>query len=154
MAAGTTSFLRPDEMLALEALFEVIVPSDPGRGIPGASEARAANYVARLLADEGSTYFELPGWRAMYREGIAALERVAVAGHGRVIAQLPSDVRVGLLSELALAHHQMPSTVDQPRLFELLRQHCIEGCFSDPRWGGNAERVMWRWFGYLQEPER
>ena len=28
-----------------------------------------------------------------------------------------------------------------------MRNHCIEGCFADPRWRGNRDAVMWRWLG-------
>ena len=37
--------------------------------------------------------------------------------------------------------------LDQKRLFTTMRNHCIEGCFADPRWRGNREAVMWRWLG-------
>jgi hypothetical protein len=47
----------------------------------------------------------------------------------------------------------MPGEVDQKRLFATLRGHCIEGCFSDPRWRGNRDGIVWRWIGYL-EPTR
>jgi hypothetical protein len=45
----------------------------------------------------------------------------------------------------------MSAAVDQRQLFALLRDHCIQGCFADPRWGGNRDAAMWRWFGYLSE---
>jgi gluconate 2-dehydrogenase gamma chain len=38
-------------------------------------------------------------------------------------------------------------------LFTTLRRHCIQGCFADPRWGGNKNKVMWRGIGYLQPAE-
>jgi hypothetical protein len=43
--------------------------------------------------------------------------------------------------------------IDQKRLFATLRSHCIEGCFGDPRWGGNDGGAMWRWFGYTTPAE-
>lgn len=92
----------------------------PGRpDAPGATDAAAVSYVDNLLA---SGYSDVPRWREAYR-------RILKAAHEGE----PADV----LAALA------------PADLALLRDHCIEGCFADPRWGGNRDGVMWRWFGYV-----
>jgi hypothetical protein len=78
----------------------------------------------------------------------------AALNNGSKVAQISKDKLIDLLDKLSKS--QLPGTpagFDQSGFFETLRNHCIEGCFADPRWGGNKDNRMWRWFGYLHEPE-
>ena len=60
----------------------------------------------------------------------------------------------GVPEESATATTAAQVANDNPAFFDLLRAHCIEGCFCDPRWGGNRDGIMWRWFDYLYRSER
>lgn len=133
----------------LEAAFEAILPGTPTS--PGATDANAAEYLDRLLAMDESTFYDIPRWRALYAKALPALTAAAESLHGSSLADLPAEKRVDVLGRLQRGELQgMPADVDQRGFFGLLRGHCIEGCFADPRWGGNTDRVMWRWYGYLQ----
>jgi hypothetical protein len=58
-----------------------------------------------------------------------------------------------LLKDLAAAKlPNAPAGFNQAQFFATLRSHCIEGCFADPRWGGNRENVIWQWYGYPSGP--
>jgi hypothetical protein len=87
----------------------------------------------------------------LYREGLIALEKAAQERFCSSLKSLSSAQATELLS--ALERAQLNIEIDQPKFFNTLRMHCIQGCFSDPAWGGNADKVMWRWFGYRSAPE-
>jgi gluconate 2-dehydrogenase gamma chain len=150
---GPERFLSGDEKAAVAALFEAIMPGDEHS--PGARDADAAEYVSVLLAQDAATYYEIPAWQELYRAALPALERAGTAGDGgRGLAQLGVPEATALLADLAAGSVAgMPPEIDQKRLFATLRAHCIEACFADPRWGGNRDAVIWRWFGYLKPAE-
>lgn len=144
-------FLTEEELGSLSVLFRQIVPSDPARGIPGAEEAGAANFLAELLRRDEQTYHEIPQWRTLYRSGLAFLDAAARQRHERPLTQLSNEEATALLASLQKG--ELSGDVDQALLFKTLVRHCIQGCYGDPRWGGNRDKVMWRWFGYLQDAE-
>ena len=55
--------------------------------------------------------------------------------------------RPSSVSSSAVRPRACPDGLDQKRVFATMRNHCIEGCFADPRWRGNRDAVMWRWLG-------
>lgn len=145
-------FFDDAQRRAVETLFEAILP---GRSdSPGARDAGAADYLSALLA-QPDLYYEIPRWRELYPAALGALDGAAAARFGgRSVGDLSTDEATGLLRDLAAGTVQgMPAEIDQRRLFATLRAHCIEGCFADPRWGGNRGGVMWEWLGCLTSPE-
>lgn len=147
-------FFRPEELEIVRALFAEIIPGDPARGIPGAVEADAAEFVNRLLAMTPEIYEEIPLWQSRYRDGLPRLDAEARARYSRSIPELGSEERIALLRGLEAGElSQLGDAAVQKDLFVTLRRHCIQGCFADPRWGGNKEGIIWRWFGYLRPAE-
>lgn len=151
-----TGFFTPAEKAQVAALFREILPSDPIFGIPGAAEARAIEFLDLLLARPQSTYIEIPTWAALYRKTLPLLADASVARYGRTPDALSSTEIVELLQLLqAGLLPQVPGFEPdlQRRFLDTLHRHCVQGCFADPRWGGNHNWVMWNWFGYLHSPE-
>lgn len=147
-------FLSTAERSQIDAIFARLIPQDPKRGIPGAADADAGEFVDRLLAAAESLYYEIPAWRNLYREGLAALEAETQARHSKGLAELEDAELDALLTDLENGRLTgFPGGVDQATFFKTLWRHCIQGCFADPRWGGNKNKIMWRWYGYLQQPE-
>lgn len=147
-------FFTERELRQVEALFGEILPGDPERGVPGAKEAGAAAFLDGLLAMDGMVYYEIPRWQALYREALDALSRSCTEAFGRPVEDLPEDERREIVGRLAAGKLEgFPKNIDQKKFFEVLRKHCIQGCFADPRWGGNREGIMWRWYGYLRPAE-
>ena len=137
-------FFTAAEARTVEAACERIFPSDDSG--PGAKEAGVVIYIDRQLAgpygrdqhrytkppfvqsfpEHGYQGKEAP--RELYRAGIGQLgDFVALSPAGR-------DERLRSLE-----------TTD---FFRLLRQHTIEGMFSDPMHGGNADLIGWQLIGY------
>ncbi len=135
-------FLSDEQREQLQVLFEAILPGRPDA--PGAGDAGAADYVDHLLASDESSYYEIPAWRTLYQETLTALDAAARERTGTALAALDSAQATALLQ--AFAAGEIPNL--ERRVFATLRGHCIEGCFADPRWGGNRDRVIWRWLGY------
>jgi gluconate 2-dehydrogenase gamma chain len=131
--------LTAAESDVLEAMTARLIPSD-GAG-PGAKEARAAHYIDRALAGP------LSGVRSNYAAGLAALDAYAKSKQGTGFAQLSvagqdailADMQSGRVTEFPAA-----SSI----FFALVRSHTIEGTFSDPYYGGNANFVGWDLIGY------
>jgi gluconate 2-dehydrogenase gamma chain len=149
-------YLTDVEELQLGTIFAEIVPRDPVRRIPGATDAGAARFVSLLLAMDASVYDEIPAWQVLYRTGLAALDGHSRQVYGRSLAQLSSAEIVLVLERLELGKLEplaLPPPLTQQALFKTLSRHCLQGCFADPRWGGNKDRIMWRWLGYPKDPE-
>ncbi len=147
--AGPERFFDAAEERAVDVLFEAILPAGDD-GSPGASQVKASQFLSYMLALENPDYYELEGWRDQYRQALPALDAASAAANGgRRVADLSNDEATELLRRLAAGELDgFPAELDQKRFFATLRGHCIEGCFGDPRWGGNEGGAMWRWFGY------
>ena len=131
--------LNAAEADALEAIVARLIPTDENG--PGATEARAAHYIDRALAGP------LRALRSAYASGLAAIDEYARASRGALFAQLPPAAQDAVLSAMEnnTATGFLPSA---SAFFNLLRTHTIEGTFSDPYYGGNANYVGWNLIGY------
>ena len=138
------------ELATLKAVMARLIPADASSG--GAVEARAYAYVDIALA---STYAaQLP----VYRQGLAALASLAKAGGAASATALPAKDMDALLTRLEAggvtesisdAAKQNLSFADGGKsFFAMLRQHTVEGTFSDPMYGGNQNFVGWRIIAY------
>jgi hypothetical protein len=147
-------YLSDEQKKMLDVLFEGILPADHARQIPGAAETGASEFVSQLLTMGGDTYWEIPNWQKLYTEALPALDQHAKSQYQKPLASLDPAQISELLAGLETGKLAgLPSGLDQKILFVTLRRHCIQGCFADPRWGGNKDRVMWRAIGYLQPAE-
>ncbi|HKQ79623.1 MAG TPA: gluconate 2-dehydrogenase subunit 3 family protein [Blastocatellia bacterium] len=146
--------LNPDQIAQLDAIFARILPGDPARNIPNAVKAGASLFVSQLLAMGPSVYVEISNWQELYPAALRALEQYCQANHQQSLTQADDEKVNAIIAGLeqgSLAG--FPSDIDQKTLFKTLLRHCLQGCFADPRWGGNRDKVMWRALGYLQLPE-
>lgn len=101
---GPRAFLAEPERRQVAVLLEGLLPGGPTN--PGATDAGAAEYVARILSEDASTYYEIPNWQALYRAMLPALDAAARQRTGRALEDLaPGDVTalLGALASGALA---------------------------------------------------
>jgi gluconate 2-dehydrogenase gamma chain len=147
-------FLTDEEKQQVVAIFEAILPG--GDKNPGATDVRAADYLDRLLAMDDSEYYEIADWKPLYRAGLAMLNAASQGKFKKALYQLNADQMTALLTDLKAGNLDgFPSPAWQrDRFFPILRQHCIEGSFADPRWGGNRDGLMWSWYGYPNGPSK
>jgi gluconate 2-dehydrogenase gamma chain len=137
-------FFEEAEALIVAAAASRIFPTDQSG--PGAREAGVVIYIDRQLAgpygrdryrytqgpfEDGPPELGYQGKatpREIYREGLKELK-----GFDQLSPQ-EQDARL----------HQIESS----RFFSLLRQHTIEGMFSDPIHGGNVDMIGWQLIGF------
>jgi gluconate 2-dehydrogenase gamma chain len=131
--------LNATEAEALEAIVARIIPTDENG--PGATEARAAHYIDRALAGP------LRAMRSNYAAGLAAIDDYAQSSKGALFAKLSPADQDGVLRKME-ANTAAGFSADAAAFFNLLRTHTIEGTFSDPYYGGNADYVGWNLIFY------
>lgn len=140
--------LEPEQLAQLAVLMDRLLPGDPRRGIPSAGDVGAASFVSRLLGRSPDVYRETPKWRELYPAALAGLDGYAKSQFGRRLTELmPAEVD-GLLAGLQVGGLPGIAAADQKLWFKTLLRHCYQGCFGDPRWGGNRGAKMWRAIGY------
>jgi len=138
-------FFTAGEARVVAAACERIIPSDESG--PGAKEAGVIIYIDHQLAgpygrdkyrytkgpfvesDPEHGYQGKANPQEIYREGIQAL--------GGGFAELD-----------AAQQDERLRAIESTYFFRMLRTHTIEGMFSDPMHGGNANLIGWQLIGY------
>ena len=131
--------LSATEADILEAVTARIIPTDSAG--PGAREARAAHYIDRALAGQ------LASTRSIYASGLAALDAHARATKSAAFAALSPADQDAVLADVE-TNRASGFTPNGSAFFALVRAHTIEGTFSDPYYGGNANFAGWDLIGY------
>ncbi len=142
--------LTETEVTTLKAVMARLIPADAHGG--GAVEAGAYIYVDRELA---STY---AGQLPVYRQGLAALLALVKKNGAASLVALPAkdvDALLGRLESGAVtepiqddAQQNLSFADGGKQFFATLRQHTVEGTFSDPMYGGNQHFIGWRIVNY------
>jgi gluconate 2-dehydrogenase gamma chain len=137
-------FFTAAEARTIQSAAERIFPGDASG--PGATEAGVVIYIDRQLAG--------PYGSDKYRYSKAPFVE-SVPEHGYQGKQTPREIyRDGVrqlenFAELPSAQQdQRLRSIEASVFFKLLRQHTIEGMFSDPMHGGNAGLIGWQLIGY------
>jgi gluconate 2-dehydrogenase alpha chain len=136
---GLVAFNRHEARTAA-ALFERMFPADENG--PSATEIGVVAYLDGALAGAYADKVE------PYRLGLAALDRAAKQLCGRSFADCEveqQDELVGKLERGELADFRTPP---QQSFFGMLREHLQEGLFADPAYGGNRDKLGWRFLGH------
>jgi len=137
-------FFTNAEARAVQAACDRILPSDETG--PGAKEAGAVIYIDRQLAG--------PYGKDKYRYTKAPFVE-SIPEHGYQGKETPREIyrkgiqTLGNLADLpASEQDQKLRAIQTTTFFRVLRQHTIEGMFSDPMHGGNAGLIGWQLIGY------
>ena len=131
--------LTAAEADVLEAVVARIVPTDENG--PGAAEARAAHYIDRALTGP------LASSKAAYVSGLAALGAYAQSAKGALFTKLNARDQDAVSR---ISKKTPPTRFWRTRrdVFNMVRNHTMQGMFSDPYYGGNANFVGWDLIGY------
>ena len=137
-------FFTAAEARVARAACDRIFPSDASG--PGATEAGVVIYIDRQLAG--------PYGRDQYRYTKGPFVESAPE-HGYQGKESPREVYRAGIKELgnfadlpAAERDRRLKAIEKSTFFRLLRQHTIEGMFSDPLHGGNANMIGWQLIGY------
>ena len=126
-------FFTADEALTLEAMLERMIPSNVPPGAPGARETRVLRYVDAQLVEP-----RLAQHQEVVRGGLRALGEGSVRFH-----ELPTEQRDEWLRRAQRGEGSFAS----PRFFQVVLTLALEGHWGDPRYGGNHDKLAWRWVG-------
>jgi gluconate 2-dehydrogenase gamma chain len=150
-----TGFFNQSQLLQLSVLFNCLFPGSKDRKIPNAEEAGAVNFLHLLLAREESVFDEILKWKTNYPKWLSCLNVQSLELFKSELQSLTSEQATLLMEKLEEAKlvnfnfEELP--LDQKSVFDTLRRHCIQGCFSDIRWGGNTNNIMWQAYGYQED---
>jgi gluconate 2-dehydrogenase gamma chain len=131
----------------LSALCEQIIPTDD---TPGAAWAHVVKFIDRQLV------YHYQDLSAAYRNGLANLERAALALHQASFHTLPFDTQTALVAQVekgSLPANGWPAN-EQREFFRTVRNHTMQGYYGDPRHGGNRDMVGWSLVGLGYPPVR
>jgi gluconate 2-dehydrogenase gamma chain len=133
-AAQAKSFqvLSVADAADLEAATAQIIPSDE---TPGAREARVVHFIDWAIATGTKDD------RIQYEKGAAELRaRAAKVQPGATsFAALPSALQIQVLQSLENEKHEF---------FGELRGITIAGMLANPEYGGNFQKIGWKWIGF------
>jgi gluconate 2-dehydrogenase gamma chain len=157
-------YFTPDEIAAVDALVDRLIPPDPQT--TGGKDAEVTIYIDRQLAgpfgrSEGlyvSAPFAdgLPGQGPQspltpaerYRQSLAGLDHYCrSASSNKSFAELAGtdqDRIITMMEQGALNLQGVNSKV----FFALLLKNTKEGFFADPLYGGNKDMVSWKMLGF------
>ena len=132
-----------DESELLEAIADHLIPSDDEG--PGALEARAVRYIDRALGGVLADSLDA------YRSGLAAFDRHCRSSRDGSFLDLSDIDRTSALIDIetgAVTGAVAGFIGSSAAFFEMVRSHVIQGTFSDPFYGGNANFVGWDLINY------
>jgi gluconate 2-dehydrogenase gamma chain len=162
-AAGYT-FFNPDEAAFIEALVDHMIPADEltGKG----TDLGINTFIDRALAGswgKGDRLYMQGPWKQgtpsqgyqlpltpadLYRAGIEATNRYCTKTYGKVFDLISAgqreEVLVGMMNGKVSFDGGLPARV----FFATLYQNVIEGMFSDPIYGGNKDKAVWKMIGF------
>lgn len=159
----TFRFFNTQEAETMDAVVARLIPADDLG--PGAKEAGVTSFLDDQLAGawgNGDHFYRQgpfePGTpeqgyqlsftpAEMFRHGLMSLNQTAQKQHGSPFAALPADQQDALLQAMQageLDFSPLPAAV----FFAALLDGTMEGFFSDPLYGGNADMVGWKLVGF------
>jgi gluconate 2-dehydrogenase gamma chain len=138
-------FFNESQGRTVEAMVARIFPGDASD--PGAREAGVLFYIDLALA---GFYSDL---QSLYQRGIWELDCFCSDRHGAPFSGLADEQQDTVLAAISREPDQLqePEPDDLEALakfFAVVRQHTIEGMFSDPVYGGNRDAVGWKLLGF------
>src|SRR5205809_257789 len=123
----------------LRAIIARLIPADENG--PGALEARADRFIDRALSGA------LRSARPTYAAGLAAVNAYAQSSKGPAFAKLSTTDQDAVLTAIQ-ENRAAGFTGGSSQFFNMVRTHTIQGTFSDPFYGGNANFIGWNLIGY------
>jgi hypothetical protein len=170
------AYFSASELDVVAAACERLIPADPQLGAPGATEAHVADYIDGLLgafsfdppriwaggpfsgrhggADGFSTFTPLdPLDELAWRTRIEGSRGIPERETNGVVVGWQERYRDGLAAlgdDFAAAEPaEQDARLDRVPAFKaLLYEHACEGMYGDPVYGGNRDRVGWRFIRF------
>lgn len=88
----------------------------------------------------------------LYAAGLRALDDDARQQGATGFSALESALQSDAVGRLEAGRLEAIEPAAGRAFFAQVREHVLEGLFTDPRHGGNRDRAGWRWLGYPGPP--
>ena len=134
--------LEPAAWATVEAATARLIPTDD---LPGAREANVVGFIDRQLA---LPHFEV--FKDEFRVGVGVLDVLGLAHAKARFVALDALGQDDVLAALAGGDGSVHG-FDAAHFFDVLFTFTLEGMFSDPLYGGNADQAGWRLLGYAPD---
>ncbi len=162
-ANRSLKFLNAQEALLMDAIAARLIPADELG--PGAKEAGVTQFLDGQLAGAwgaGEQFYRQgpfekgtpeQGYQLsftpaeMFRRGLAALDAATRKQDGKPFAELDAARQDAWLHDMQAGKPDF-SPLPADVFFQALLDATIEGFFSDPLYGGNADMVGWKLVGF------
>jgi gluconate 2-dehydrogenase gamma chain len=133
-------YLNEEEISLLDAIVEQIIPTDD---FPGAKWANVSNFIDKQLA----TYYKMH--QQVYREGLAAFSETVSQMKSKKFEELQFDDQTAILEKMESGEFKGDYWNDHSSsdLFDMIRQHTLQGFYGSPVHGGNREYISYRMIG-------
>ena len=136
--------LTPAQSAVLEAVVDRLIPADANG--PGGVESGVADFIERSLG--GGLVGGLAKVAPLYASGLNALDAYAKSAYGGSFTSLPPEQQDAILADVEAGRASGGFTPDSATFFAFVREHALEGMFSDPIYGGNRRFAGWDLVGY------
>lgn len=118
--AHVARFFNTEQLQEIAALAETVIPTDEHS--PGARAAAVHEFIDEIVA------ISEPDTKELWRKGLAAMNRIAEAQHGRTFAACAADQQTALLEKLAV-NEDHPGRLEE-RFFVALKKATVEGYYT------------------------
>jgi gluconate 2-dehydrogenase gamma chain len=158
------TYLKPQEVLFVEAVVDHMVPKD--ELTPSGTEIGIATYIDRALAGSWGKgdrlYMQGPWGKGTPNQGYqlpltpAALYRAAIAGSnaycrktfGQTFDKCTAEQKETFLKDLQAGKITLDGGLPGRAFFGVLYENVMEGFFGDPIYGGNKDKIGWKMLGF------
>jgi gluconate 2-dehydrogenase gamma chain len=123
-APYSLQFFQPEEFRAVEALTELVIPTDE---TPGAREARVAEYIDFVVA--AAAEFE-PELQKEWAEGLALLDRLSRQQHARPFPELARREQEELLNAMSAPERDPQARHPGYAFYRRVKEMTVEGFYS------------------------
>ena len=120
----TPLFFEPDEFSTVEALTELIIPTDES---PGAKEAQVARYIDFIVSAAAEYNSSL---QREWTEGLQLLERLSREKYDRHFREISAREKEMLLEEMSLPEHDSGRTHPGYKFYRLIKEMTVEGFYT------------------------
>ena len=119
-ATSAPKFFTAQEIQTLAALSETIIPADEHS--PGARAARVFEYIDEIISDANEAT------KSLWRQGLAAVDRMAEAQNGKKFADCTPGQQTALLERVS-ANEENPATPEET-FFVAVKKATIDGYYT------------------------
>ena len=133
--------LTAEEARIAGAIFNRLFPADDE--VPDAVDLGVLDFLDRALTGAYQEQLEA------YRHGLPQIDAAAQALYEKNFTNCSKAQQDSLLSQLEQGQLAHFTTIPQQAFFAMLLKHMREGLFSDPLYGGNRNKLGWK---YLKHP--